>query len=93
MFLGIDNRKYLDGMFRLNENGEYIDNQSFERDEQVRTLALEEVQTMITESKIPADLSARVDMAIKEGLKMPKYIQYIIEGADKIKEGRGSEER
>ena len=82
----VDNRQKNAGMFRLLEDGTYIDNNTFTTDGNMydyETLSLEEINNLIDKENIQIELTSKMDKTIKEGFSIPKEYADIIETARK----------
>lgn len=86
MFCGIDGRDKETGIFRLNKEGRYVDNKSFREDGTFYTVSLEDIQKMITDEKMPATLSSKIDYALKNGFIIPSEIIDICDHLNKMNE-------
>ena len=84
---GIDGREGFSGMFRLTEDGTYIDNSTFRGDLSsgkyaYDTVSLEDIKALA--GKFPTDLSERAKSAVTGQFRMPEAIEQIYEKAISI---------
>ena len=81
---GIDGREGFSGMFRLTEDGTYIDNSTFRGDLSsgkyaYDTVSLEDIKALA--GKFPTDLSERAKSAITGQFRIPEAVEQIYEKA------------
>ena len=85
---GIGQNKIGPSIYRLLPEGIYVDNTSFKKNFEgkysYKTISLEDIQDMVND--IPFSLTQETKNILRNGLKMPSYLQSIYnKGVDKIK--------
>ena len=93
---GIDGREGPSGMFRLTEDGTYIDNSTFRGDlssgkYSYDTVSLEDIKALA--GKFPTDLSERAKSAITGQFRIPEAVEQIYEKATSIENEKESPDK
>ena len=93
---GIDGREGSSGMFRLTEDGTYIDNSTFRRDPSsgkytYDIVNLEDIKALA--GKFPTDLSERAKSAITGQFRIPEAVEQIYEKAISIENKKESPDK